>query len=99
MQVDPAKLSAELNFYNWGEYIDPTILEEFEQEYGVKVVLDVFPSNEDMIAKVRPGASGYDIVAPSDYAVQLMIQDNLLAPLDKTLLPNMANLRSHRPHA
>jgi spermidine/putrescine transport system substrate-binding protein len=90
--VDRSRLSGELRVYNWSDYIDPALLEEFEQEYGVSVVLDVFPANEDMIAKVRAGGSGYDIVVPSDYAVQIMTADNLLAPLDKTLLPNMTHL-------
>jgi spermidine/putrescine transport system substrate-binding protein len=90
--VDKAKLSAELKFYNWTDYIDPTVLEDFEKEYGVKVVLDNYDANEDMIAKVRAGNSGYDIAAPSDYAVETMWREDLLQPLDQSLLPNMKNL-------
>jgi spermidine/putrescine transport system substrate-binding protein len=90
-EVDSAKLSSELRFYNWTDYIDPTILEDFENEYGVKIILDNYDANEDMIAKVRAGGSGYDLVAPSDYAVQIMVADNLLAPLDKALLPNLVH--------
>jgi len=93
LQVDKSKLSKELHFYNWTDYIDPDILTNFEQEYGVKVVMDLYDANEDMIAKVRSGNSGYDIVVPSDYAVDTMIQEKLLAPLDKSLLPNIANLK------
>ncbi|HEX5691623.1 MAG TPA: hypothetical protein VFX76_16530, partial [Roseiflexaceae bacterium] len=81
MEVDKSKLSATLNLYNWADYIDPGVLEDFEAEYGVKVVVDVFDSNEDMIGKVRPGNSGYDIVFPSDYAVDIMARENLLAKL------------------
>jgi spermidine/putrescine transport system substrate-binding protein len=55
--------------------------------------MDLYDANEDMIAKVRSGNSGYDIVVPSDYAVDTMIQEKLLAPLDKALLPNLANLK------
>ena len=91
LQVDKSKLSKELHFYNWTDYIDPDILTAFEQEYGVKVVMDLYDANEDMIAKVRSGNSGYDIVVPSDYAVDTMIQEKLLAPLDKARLPNMPN--------
>jgi spermidine/putrescine transport system substrate-binding protein len=90
-EVDSSKLSGELRFYNWTDYIDPTILEDFEKEYGVTVILDNYDANEDMIAKVRAGGAGYDIVVPSDYAVQIMAADNLLAPLDKALLPNLVH--------
>jgi spermidine/putrescine transport system substrate-binding protein len=93
LQVDKSKLSQELHFYNWTDYIDPDILTSFEQEYGVKVIMDLYDANEDMIAKVRSGNSGYDIVVPSDYAVDTMIQEKLLAPLDKALLPNITNLK------
>ena len=79
--------------YNWADYIDPDVLEQFKSEYGVDVTVDVYDNNEDMIAKVRSGGSGYDIVFPSDYAVEIMAQENLLAPLDKTLLPNMKHLK------
>jgi spermidine/putrescine transport system substrate-binding protein len=91
-QVDRSRLSSELRFYNWTDYVDPSILEEFEQEYGVTVIVDNYDANEDMIAKVRAGGSGYDLVAPSDYAVQIMVADNLLAPLDKSLLPNITHI-------
>lgn len=91
-QVDTSKLATELRFFNWSDYIDPTILEDFEKEYGVKVVLDLFSTNEEMIAKVRAGNSGYDIVVPSDYAVETMWRENLLAKLDKSLLPNLTHI-------
>lgn len=93
LQVDKSKLSAELHFYNWSDYIDPTVMEDFEKEYGVKVTMEVYGNNEDMIAKVRPGNSGYDVVVPSDYAVDIMAKENLLAPLDKSLLPNFARMK------
>lgn len=88
--VDRSKLSEELYFYNWSDYIDPAVLEEFETEYGVRVIYDTYDSNEDMIAKVRAGNSGYDIVVPSDYAVQIVATEDLALPLDKALLPNFA---------
>jgi spermidine/putrescine transport system substrate-binding protein len=81
-----------LYFYNWGDYIDPAVLEQFTEESGVRVVVDTFETNEDMIAKVRAGGSGYDIVVPSDYAVAVMSAENLLAQLDKTKLSNIGNL-------
>jgi spermidine/putrescine transport system substrate-binding protein len=93
LEVDKSKLSKTLNLYNWADYIDPGVLEDFEAEYGVKVTVDVFDSNEDMIGKVRPGNSGYDIVFPSDYAVDIMARENLLAKLDKAMLPNLKNIK------
>lgn len=91
--IDSSKLTKELHVYNWADYIDPAILEDFEAEYGVKVTVEVYDNNEDMIAKVRPGNSGYDLVFPSDYAVDIMIQEKLLAPIDRSLLSNFQNLR------
>lgn len=93
MQVDKSKLSSKLSVYTWADYISPDVVKAFQDEYGVEVVVDVFDSNEDMIAKVSTGNSGYDIAMPSDYAVELMIIDKLVAPLDKSLLPNIKNLK------
>jgi spermidine/putrescine transport system substrate-binding protein len=93
LEVDSSKLSEELHVYNWTDYIDPAILEDFEAEYGVRVVLDTYDSNEVMLAKVAPGNSGYDIVVPSDYAVQIMIAEQLIDPLDKTLIPNIEHIK------
>ncbi len=89
--VDKTKLSAELHVYNWTDYIDPALLTAFEKEYGVKVIVDNYDQNEDMIAKVRAGGSGYDIVVPSDYAVDIMWRAGLLQELDKSLLPNIVH--------
>lgn len=92
LTVDRSRLSSELYFFNWTDYLDPSILEDFEEEYGVRVTEDFFDSNENLLAKMRAGNSGYDIVAPSDYAVKIMSAEKLIAPLDKTLLPNMRHL-------
>src|SRR6266508_2523860 len=93
LQVDKSKLSKELHIYNWADYLDPEVLKDFEQEYGVKVTMEVYDNNEDMIAKIRPGNSGYDVVFPSDYAVEIMWRDKLIAPLDKSLLPNVSHIK------
>lgn len=90
--VDRSRLSQELYFYNWSDYIDPSILEEFEAQYGVRVIYDTYDSNEDMIAKVRAGNSGYDIVVPSDYAVETLAVEDLALPIDKTLLTNLEHM-------
>ncbi|MBK9713867.1 MAG: extracellular solute-binding protein [Kouleothrix sp.] len=93
LQVDKSKLPKELHIYNWADYLDPQVLDDFEKEYGVKVSMEVYSNNEDMIAKIRPGNSGYDVVFPSDYAVEIMWRDKLIAPLDKSLLPNLAHIK------
>jgi len=90
--VDQGQLSSELYVYHWSDYIDPALLEAFEEEYGVRIILDTYDSNEDMIAKVRAGNSGYDMVVPSDYAVTIMATEDLVLELDKALLPNLANV-------
>ncbi|MFV9505865.1 MAG: ABC transporter substrate-binding protein [Oscillochloridaceae bacterium umkhey_bin13] len=90
--VDRSRLSRELYFYNWSDYIDLDTLKQFEDEYGVRVIYDTYDSNEDMIAKVRAGNSGYDVVAPSDYAVQIMIAEGLVQPLDKEMLTNLVHM-------
>lgn len=91
-EVDRSRLSDELYFYNWSDYIDPAILEQFEAEYGVSVIVDTYDSNEDMIAKVRAGNSGYDIVVPSDYAVTILATEELVQSLDKSLLTNLSHV-------
>ena len=93
--IDRTKLASELYFYNWSDYIDPETLELFEQEYGVRVIYDTYDANEDMIAKVRAGNSGYDIVVPSDYAVQIMVDEELVQPLDKNLLTNLGSMNKN----
>jgi spermidine/putrescine transport system substrate-binding protein len=93
LQVDKAKLSKKLSFYTWADYISPEVIKGFQTEYGVEISVDVYDNNEDMIAKVRTGSSGYDVVVPSDYAIDLMAKDSLIAKLDKTLLPNMKHLK------
>ncbi|HUN23831.1 MAG TPA: spermidine/putrescine ABC transporter substrate-binding protein [Anaerolineales bacterium] len=89
---DPSKLADKLSFFNWSDYLAPELLDMFEEECGVKVVQDTFSNNEDMIAKVQAGNSGYDLVVPSDYAVQIMVNRGLLAELTKENLPNLANV-------
>jgi spermidine/putrescine transport system substrate-binding protein len=89
---DRSQLSSTVNFYNWSDYIDPELLTMFEEECGVKVIYDTFASNEDLLAKLQAGASGYDLIVPSDYMVTIMIQLGLLRELDHGNLPNRANL-------
>ena len=77
----------------WEEYLDPEVLRAFTKETGIKVVEDNFDDNEGLMAKAGTGKSGYDIVSPSDYAVQIMARRKLLAPLDHGKLANIKNLK------
>lgn len=74
--------------YNWGDYIDPDTLEQFEEETGIHVVMDEFDTNESMYPLVAAGAVRYDVICPSDYMIQKMIKHDLLQPLDFSRLPN-----------
>jgi putrescine transport system substrate-binding protein len=81
-----------LNIYNWSDYIDPALLEEFTKETGIKVVYDTYDNNEIVETKLTTGGSGYDIVVPSNQVVQRLITANVLEPLDFTKIPNRKNL-------
>jgi spermidine/putrescine-binding protein len=81
-----------LNLYNWSEYVDPELLVKFEEETGIKVVEDTFGSNEDLLGKLQGGATGYDVIVPSDYMVAIMIEEGLLAELDHSQLTTLGDL-------
>ena len=77
----------EVYVYTWGDYLDPATLEMFEKETGIHVVLDTFDTNESMYPRVSEGAVHYDVICPSDYMIQKMIDNGLLQPLDFNKLP------------
>ncbi len=81
-----------LHVYTWADYIKPEVVQRFEQANGCKVVIDTFDSNEAMYAKLKAGASGYDIVTPSSYMVAIMSQQDMLLKLDHRKLPNLVNV-------
>lgn len=78
--------------YNWGEYIDPEVIDMFEEETGIEVIYDEFETNEIMYPKVETGATEYDVVCPSDYMIQKMIENDLLAELNFDNIPNAKNI-------
>lgn len=78
--------------YNWGEYIDPEVLDMFEEETGITVVYEEFETNEGMYPKVQAGAVSYDLVCPSDYMIQRMIENDLLAEINFDNIPNIKNI-------
>src|SRR5262245_25277812 len=74
-----ARADGELHIFNWGDYTNPKLIDKFEKQYNVKVTLDDYDSNETMLAKVRTGGTGYDVVVPSDYTVKIMVEEDMLA--------------------
>ena len=87
-----AKGSGEVVVYNWGEYIDPDVLKQFEDETGIKVVYEEFETNEIMYPKVAAGAASYDLICPSDYMISKMIDNDLLQPINYDHIPNFKNI-------
>jgi spermidine/putrescine-binding protein len=83
---------ATLYYFTWSDYVGPELLEEFERQTGAKVVVDTFSSNEELLAKLQSGASGYDVTVPSDFMVSVMIKQGLLAELDPARIPNARRL-------
>ncbi|WP_245515745.1 polyamine ABC transporter substrate-binding protein [Oharaeibacter diazotrophicus] len=81
-----------VNVYNWSDYIDPTILEDFTKETGIKVVYDVFDSNELVETKLLAGGSGYDVVVPTGPFLARQITAGVFQKLDKAKLPNLVNV-------
>ena len=81
-----------ISVYNWGDYIEPEVLTLFEQETGIKVIYETFETNEDMYAKIAMGGSSYDVIIPSDYMIERMIQENLLQKVNWENIPNVANI-------
>ena len=71
--------------YNWGDYIDEDLITKFEEETGYKVVYSTFDSNEAMMTKINQGGTHFDVVVPSEYAIEKMMEDDLLQEIDKSL--------------
>jgi spermidine/putrescine transport system substrate-binding protein len=85
--MDETKPS-ELVFYNWTDYFNPALKKKFLKETGIKIKESYFSSNEELLAKLKAGAKGYDIIVPSDYMVHIMIKSGIMEPLDMKYLPN-----------
>jgi putrescine transport system substrate-binding protein len=87
-----AAMAEEVRVYNWSDYIDEALLAKFETETGIKLIYDVFDSNEVLETKMLAGGSGYDIVVPTGTFLQRQISAGAFQKLDKTKLPNSGNL-------
>lgn len=81
-----------LTIYNWGDYIDPDLIKQFEKETGIKIIYETFDSNEAMFTKIQQGGTSYDIAVPSEYMIEKMIEEDMLIPLDHSKLPNLVNI-------
>jgi putrescine transport system substrate-binding protein len=81
-----------VNVYNWSDYVDPKVLEDFTKETGIKVVYDTYDNNEIVETKLLAGKSGYDIVVPSGPFLQRQIKAGVFQKLDKSKLPNLSNM-------
>ncbi len=82
----------ELAFYNWSDYVAKSTIPGFEEETGIKVTQDFFASNEDLLGKLQAGATGYDVIVPSDYMVAIMIKSDVIQKIDKSKIPNTKNV-------
>lgn len=91
-QKQDEKLSGELNVFNWSEYLPQTVIDKFEQKYGVKVNYSTYSSNEEMLAKLMAGASQYDLSVSSDYMVEIMTKKGLIQEIDMKNVPNFKNI-------
>ena len=81
-----------LHVYTWSDYVKPELVQRFERENNCKVVIDTYASNEEMYAKLKAGATGYDLLFPSSYMVKIMHDQGMLRELDRARLPNLKNV-------
>src|SRR6185503_15022744 len=89
---DKSQLADEIFLYTWVEYIDPELKTQFETECGVKVTETNFDSNETLLATLQAGGADYDIIVPSDYMVQIMVDEGMLMELDYNVISNIKNM-------
>jgi spermidine/putrescine transport system substrate-binding protein len=81
-----------LNLYNWSDYVAKSTIPNFEKQTGITVTQDYFSSNEELLAKLQAGGTGYDVIVPSDYMISIMIKSHVLEPLDMSKIPNFKNV-------
>lgn len=81
-----------LTVYNWGDYIDETVVEDFREKYDINVIYDTFSTNEDMYVKLKSGGSNYDVIFPSDYMIKRLINEDMLQKVDMSNIPNYKNI-------
>jgi spermidine/putrescine transport system substrate-binding protein len=90
--VSCSKEKQVLHVYNWADYMNPSVIDKFEKKYNCKVVMNYFDSNEALYAKLKAGATGYDILFPSGYMAKIMYEQKMIREIDHSRIPNMKNL-------
>jgi spermidine/putrescine transport system substrate-binding protein len=93
LTLGSARADGELFIYNWTEYTPPELITKFEKETGIKVSVDTYDSNETLLAKLQAGATGYDIVVPSQNFVPILINEGLIQKVGVHNLPNFKNMK------
>lgn len=81
-----------LHLYTWDDYLNPELIAKFEKEHACRLVVDIFDSNEAMLAKLKAGATGYDVLVPTSYMVKILAREGLIAELDHTKLKNLPHV-------
>ncbi len=81
-----------INVYNWGDYIDESVLKDFEKEFGIKVNYSTFATNEDLYVKLKQGGESFDVIFPSEYMIERMIREGMLAKINFDNIPNIKNI-------
>src|SRR5512147_769296 len=92
LQATALRAEDSLHLYNWNNYISADTIARFERQCRCKVEQDYYSDNEEMLAKLAAGATGYDIIVPTGNAMESLIRQHALRPLDKSKLPNLKNL-------
>ena len=92
LMAGAAHAEGKLNIYNWTDYTSPEMIEKFEAETGIEVTLDTYDSNETLLAKMQAGATGYDIIVPSQNFIPIFIFEGLVQTVDATQMENWANV-------
>ena len=87
-----AEEEKKLNFYNWDTYIGENTLSEFNDATGIEVKMDLFADNDELFAKLKGGNPGYDVIVPTNDALERMIKAGVVIPLDHSKIPNISNL-------
>lgn len=88
----PPAEEKKLNLFCWSEYVPQEVIEMFTKETGIEVSMENYASNEEMLAKLLSGGGSYDVIQPSEYVIEGLIKENLLAPIDHAAIPNMKNI-------
>lgn len=92
LAVMPLGAAETLHIFTWADYVSPEVVDKFEKQHACRVVIDTFDSNESMYAKLKAGATGYDVLFPTSYMIQVMTQEGLLSELDHAKLPHLKNV-------